>query len=89
MRTTQDVFEDWQPDVCLCRFWWERDERWARYGERVEALTLGWWCPEHGTVVADANGGFSCPWPRVVAQPVPKRRDGHVVQVGLWLGDAA
>lgn len=87
--TTHDRWEDWSQDECLCVFWWERNQRWAWYGERIEALSLGWWCPVHGTVVANVDGSFTCPWPRVEAKPVPKRRDGRVTQMGLFLGDAA
>ena len=70
-----DVFEDWQPDVCLCAFWWERNQRWATFGERPEAATLGWRCPAHGVVTANGAGGFGCRWPRVASRPEPVRRE--------------
>lgn len=85
-----DVFEEWQPDECLCRHWWERNQRWQRFGDQPDAVSLGWWCPVHGAVPSNVDGGFSCRWPRVAAtapKPLPMTRR-QPVQAALLLGDA-
>lgn len=70
------------PDGCSCAFWQARNRRWATLGERPEAATLGWWCPEHGIarVADDGPVVHEASWP-VTGRRAPREHVRVVRQV--------